>query len=162
MKKLIASILVIVTMASVSVTAFAAEDLSAGSGESEIKTHVYSHYSITIPAVIDLQNGEIGQVTISDAMIEDGYSVNVNVTNTEDFGGISLTHTNGIGKVNCLLINMENNMRADNENPLVSFANADIQEGISTKYFDIQTDTYGMPGDYSGTMQYSFECTPNE
>ncbi len=87
MKKLIVSILAMVVMASVSVTAFAAEDLSAGSGESEIKTHVYSHYSVTISDVIDLQNGDVGQVTISDAMVEDNYSVKVFVTNTEEFGG---------------------------------------------------------------------------
>ncbi len=162
MKKLIASILAMVVMASVSVTAFAAEDLSAGSGESEIKTHVYSHYSITIPAVIDLQNGEVGQVTISDAMVEDNYSVKVFVTNTEEFGGISLTHSNGTDSINCSLLNIENNMLANTENPLVSFGNADLQQGTATKYFDIQAENYGMPGDYSGIMQYSFECTPNE
>lgn len=162
MKKLIAIILAMVMTFSVSVTAFAAEDLSAGSGESEIKTHVYSHYSITIPAVIDLRNGEIGQVTISDAMVEDNYNVKVFVTNTAEFGGIVLTHSNGTATINCSLLNIENNMLANTDNPLVSFGNADLQQGTSTKYFDIQADNYGMPGDYSGIMQYSFECTPNE
>lgn len=162
MKKLIAIIMAMVLMLSISVTAFAAEDLSAGSGETEIKSHVYSHYSITIPATIDLCNGEIGQVTISDAMIEDNYSVKVFVTNTEQFGGILLKHSNGTDSINCSLLNIENNMLANSENPLVSFANSDIEQGTATKYFDIQVENYGTPGDYSGIMQYSFECLPNE
>ncbi len=161
MKKLIAIIMAMVLMLSISVTAFAAEDLSAGSGETEIKSHVYSHYSITIPATIDLCNGEIGQVTISDAMIEDNYSVKVFVTNIEEFGGIKLAHTNGTYSINCSLLNTENNMLANLENPLVSFENSDLQQGVSTKYFDIQAENYGMPGDYTGIMQYSFECQPN-
>lgn len=55
MKKVIAMLAAIVLMMSVTVTAFA-EDLSAGNGESEIRTHIYSSYNITIPAVIDLAN----------------------------------------------------------------------------------------------------------
>ncbi len=162
MKKLIAVIMAMVLMSSVSVTAFAAEDFSAGSGETQIMTHVYSHYSITIPATIDLRNGETGQVTVSDANIEDGYSVNVFVSNTEEFGGIRLIHKDGSSSINCSFLNTENNMLANSENPLVSFANSDIEQGTATKQFDIQAETYGTPGDYSGIMQYFFECSPNE
>ena len=95
-------------------------------------------------------------------MVEDNYCVKVFVTNTEEFGGISLTHSNGTDSINCSLLNIENNMLANTENPLVSFGNADLHQGTATKYFDIQAENYGMPGDYSGIMQYSFECTPNE
>lgn len=161
MKKLIAIIMAMVLMLSISVTAFAAQDLSAGSGDAEIKAHIYSHYTISIPAVIDLSKGDIGQVTIENAMIEDNYSVNVFVTNTEQFGGISLKHSNGIDSVNCSFLNINNNMLANTENPLVSFEKSDLQQGTATKYFGIQAENYGMPGDYTGTMQYSFECQPN-
>ena len=146
-------------MLSLSVTAFA-EDLSAGNGESEIKAHVYSHYTISIPAVIDLRNGDIGQVTIENAMIEDGYAVKVFV-NVEDFGGIRLVHTNGTDSIHCNFSNTENGMVANSENPLVTFVNGDLQQGTATKYFNVQAENYGTPGDYTGTMQYSFECQPN-
>ena len=160
MKKVITLVVSLALMMSISTTAFA-EDLSAGNGETEIKTHVYSHYNISIPAVIDLRNGESGQVTISDANIESNYSVNVYVTNTEDFGGILLKHSNGMETINCSFMNIETNMLANGENPLVSFNDSDIEQGTATKYFEIQADTYGTPGDYTGTMQYSFECQPN-
>ena len=160
MKKLVAIIMSMVLMASVTTTAFAAEDLSAGSGEIEIKTHVYSHYTISIPAVIDLGNGDIGQVSIENAMLEDNYTVKVFVS-VEDFGGIRLLHTNGTDSIHCNFSNTENGMVANSENPLVSFTNSDLQQGAATKHFDIHTENYGTPGDYSGTMQYSFECIPN-
>lgn len=159
MKKVIAIIMSLILILSVSVTAFA-EDLSAGNGESEIKAHVYSQYTISIPAVIDLRNGDIGQVTIDNAMIEDGYAVKVFV-NVEDFGGIRLVHTNGTDSIHCNFSNTENGMVANSENPLVTFVNGDLQQGTATKYFNVQAENYGTPGDYTGTMQYSFECQPN-
>lgn len=64
MKKIIALCMSIVMLLSLSTTAFAAEywDESAGSGESQVYAHIYSSYSISIPATIDLRNGEQGAV----------------------------------------------------------------------------------------------------
>lgn len=70
-------------------------------------------------------------------MVEDNYSVKVFVTKTEEFGGISLTHSNGTDSINCSLLNIENNMLVNAENPLVSFRNTDLQQGTATKYFSI-------------------------
>ena len=144
-------ILALILTASVSVTAFA-EDLSAGSGEIEIQAHIYSHYTISIPEIIDLRNGDMGEVTISDADIEDGYSVKVFLTNATSPNGITLTHTNGISTIECSIINIEENTIATENIPIVSFANSDI------KYFSLQPETFGKAGDYIGTMQYRFEC----
>lgn len=51
-----------------------------------------------------------------------------------------------------------------NDNPLiVSFVQSDITDGDSvTKYFTMTYDKMGLPGDYSGVMQYSFCCEPVE
>ena len=160
MKKAIALITTIVLMMSVSATAFA-EDLSAGNGETEIRTHIYSSYNITIPAVIDLANGNTADVQLNNAMLEDGYSIKVYVTNTADFGGIRLMHENGRDSIQCTLQNIETNMIANAQNPLVTFQNTDIVESSAIKYFEITADSIGIPGNYSGTMQYSFECQPN-
>lgn len=160
MKKVIALITTIVLMMSVSITAFA-EDASAGNGESEIRTHIYSSYNITIPAVIDLANGNTADVQLSNAMLEDGYSINVYVTNTEPSGSIRLMHTNGINSIECTFSNIESNMMASNDNPLVTFNKSDIVESSATKQFEINAESIGVPGNYSGTMQYSFECQPN-
>lgn len=40
-----------------------------------------------ITLISNKENGDVGQVAISDAMVEDNYSVKVFVTNTEEFGG---------------------------------------------------------------------------
>lgn len=50
------------------------------------------------------------------------------------------------------------------DNPLiVSFRQSDITDGASvTKYFTMTYDKMGLPGDYSGIMQYSFCCEPVE
>ena len=80
-------------LASLSTTAFAAEywDESAGSGKSEVYAHLYSSYTVTIPATIDLRNGEMGAVTVSDANIESGYSVKVYTINKNIV--VILSHT---------------------------------------------------------------------
>ena len=82
-------------------------------------------------------------------------------TNTADFGGIRLMHENGNDSIQCSLINVETNMNANSENPLVTFQTSDVFESTATKYFEITADSMGIPGNYSGTMQYSFECQPN-
>lgn len=149
-------------MASISVTAFAAEDMYAGNGETQIKAHVYSRYSISIPATIDLRNGDMGEVTISDADIEDGYSVKIFLTNATSPNGITLTHTNGMSTIECSIFNIEENTIATENIPIVSFTDSDIEQGTGTKYFSLQPETFGKAGDYSGTMQYRFECLPNQ
>lgn len=162
MKKIISMIIALAFIASISVTAFAAEDMYAGNGETQIQAHVYSRYSISIPATIDLRNGDMGEVTISDADIEDDYSVKVFLTNATSPNGITLTHTNGMSTIECSIINIEENTIANENIPIVSFTNSDIEQGTGIKYFSLQPENYGKAGDYNGTMQYRFECLPNQ
>ena len=159
MKKLIAFIMAMALFCSISVTAFA-EDSSAGNGQSEIRTHIYSSYNITIPAVIDLANGNRADVELTNAMLEDGYAINVYLSDTEPSGGIRLMHTNGIDSIECTFSNIESNMMASNVNPLVTFNKSDIVESTSTKQFEINAETMGIPGNYTGIMNYTFECSP--
>ncbi len=73
MKKIISMILAVVMLACVSTTAFAFD----GASGSDVVTHVYSHYNITIPATINVTVDSASTVTISNAYIEDGYKVEV-------------------------------------------------------------------------------------
>lgn len=142
-----------------SVTAFA--DDYSGSGQSEIRTHIYSRYEITIPAVIDLSYGDTAAVTISNADIEDNYSVNVYVTNIDESNTMRLTHESGNGSISCAFVNNTLNTNVDTATPLVSFAANDISEGTATKDFGITCDNFGKAGNYSGVMAYRFECVNN-
>lgn len=165
MKKILALCLSIIMLLSLSTTAFAAEywDESAGSGETTITGHIYSSYQITIPATISLDY-EFTQcpVTISQSNIENGYAVNVYCTNLVD-STIVLQREDGADSIRCYLTN-EDGYSISNDNPLiVSFVQSDITNGDSvTKYFTATYDKWGLPGDYSGVMQYSFDCSPIE
>lgn len=75
--------------------------------------------------------------------------------------GIKLTHTDGMTTIDCQRINTEENMNASIDTPLVSFTAIDIEQGQSTKYFSLEPESFGKPGNYSGLLQYRFECVPN-
>lgn len=165
MKKILALCLSIIMVLSLSTTALAAEywDESAGNGETEVHAHIYSSYSISIPATINLSNGEQGAVTLSDANIEEGYAVNVYCTNIHE-NGIRLQHINdATSSVVCVLTDVDNSIQYTSETPLVTFVQKDFENGEITKYFGMHImDNIGKAGEYVGTMQYSFECTPIE
>lgn len=165
MKKILALCLSFVMLFSLSTTAFAAEiwDESAGSGETTITGHIYSSYEISIPATITLDY-EFTQcpITINESNIENGYAVNVYCTNISDNNTILLEHTVNSGdSINCYLTSYNGNA-VNIDNPLLaSFVQSDITNGATTtKYFTMTYEKWGMPGDYSGVMQYSFCCEP--
>lgn len=162
MKKLLALCLSLVLLATCTTTAFAYEDSCAGSGETEILAHLYSTYSISIPATIDLTAGMTGEVTIIDANLESGYKVDVFVTNLNQSGAVTLTHINdSTSKIDCMLTNIEQNMCASSEVPLVTFYDTEFTtSNTATKYFDMQVAPFGLAGQYTGIMTYSFACSP--
>lgn len=160
MRKAVSIILALALIASFTSMVYA-DDLSAGSGETEITAHIYSTYTITIPATINLDSGENGQVTISNANLEDGYAVNVYMTNGNDQGLVTLYHTDGVHSITGQVI-FGSGQIADDTTPFASFSSAEVAgEESVTKYFNIQVDTLtGTPGNYTGTMTYSFRCEP--
>lgn len=161
MKKIIAFALVCVMVLGMSTTAFAAEpwDTSAGTGSIDITAHVYSSYQVTIPATINIATqGEQCEISLSEARIEEGYHVDVFCTNLRENSGYTLALTNGASSIDCSFSNAEGKAVTDTE-PLATFAKADITEGLTgSKTFTISAVGFGMPGDYTGTMNYSFGC----
>ena len=162
MKRIVTLWLSMVILMALCMTAFATEfwDESAGSGTSQIYGHIYSSYTITIPATIDLRNGEQGSVTIENGNIESGYAVNVYCTNIGE-NGIKLNHVEKNTSVECALMSADGVTRFDSNTPFASFTNDDISAQNTTKYFRLQiTDRWMSAGDYTGVMEYSFRCEP--
>lgn len=167
MKKVLALVLSVLMIASFSTTAFAAEteDAYAGSGELQVTGHVYSSYNITIPATINIQDTPMCEVAVNDGYIEEGYSLDVYVTNLNDSGLLSLKHiTDPYASTDCSVLRYEGdstvNVTTPND-PIVSFTAADFPSGTScVKYFGLVISQWGTPGDYTGIMKYSFSCNP--
>ena len=162
MKKLLALCLTIVLLANCATTAFAMESPCSGSGESVVTAHLYSTYIISIPATIDANMGT-AEVTVSQANLEDGYAINVYISNLNEYGGITLTHENGVDQIQCLFQNTEMNCALGGGVPLVSFDSA-LFSGTDTaaKTFGMELAGLSEPGEYSGTMTYYFSCDPCE
>ena len=165
MKKIFALVLSVVMILCCSVTAFAYEDTYAGSGELEVTGHIYSSYNITIPATINIKDTPICEVTVNDGYIEEGYSLDVFVTNLNDSGFLSLKHvTDQYASAECSVLRYEGDstvtVTTPNE-PIVSFTASDFPSGTScVKYFGLEMSQWGTPGDYTGIMKYSFSCNP--
>lgn len=163
MKKLIAIILVVTSLLSIcSINAFAA---NSGSGTSTISTRIYSSYTISIPATIEItEYSNSATVTIGDVNIEDGYEINVYISNLEtlEMGeGIKLTHTNGTSTIGCTFSSTENGELISSTNtPLVTFSTPEFETYTHSKNFYIHPETFGKAGVYTGTMNYTFDCTP--
>lgn len=162
MKKILAICLSIFILANCTTTVFATEDPCSGSGEAEVTAHIYSGYLIAIPATINANTGT-DEVTISQAALEDGYKVDVYVTNANSNGGITLTHTNGVNEILCVFENTTLGTTVSDTVPLVTFYATELMDtSTATKSFGMELMELGIPGHYSGTMTYSFSCTPSE
>ena len=103
----------------------------------------------------------MGTVTVSDANIESGYSVKVYCTNISE-NGIRLYHTEDSNiSITCTLIDINNNCNYTGETPLATFTQSEFTDVTLTKYFGLEImDRWSRAGDYVGTMQCSFECSP--
>ena len=130
MKKILVLCLTLVLLANCATTVFAMESPCSGSGESEVTAHLYSTYSISIPATIDANMGT-AEVTVSQANLEEGYAINVYISNLNEKGGITLTHTNGTDEILCMFQNTELNCAVDGNVPLVSFGAGSFYPGPS-------------------------------
>ena len=83
-----------------------------------------------------------------------------NVTNLEN-GAIRLELERANESIYCHITNADGYGLTGDDTRLVSFQQTDIVNGDSvTKYFTMTYDKMGLPGDYSGIMQYSFCCEP--
>ena len=154
MKKALSILCALATAATMPISAFAAD----GTGETEFTAHVYSRYEITIPATVNADTETQVPVTISEAYIENGYKVTVNAENI-DVQGLRLTNPNNqYAEYYVQFTNNDTGEMVYENVPLVTFNTNEIVNNTATKYFGISANPSTMPGNYSGTLQFSFEC----
>lgn len=157
MKKLLALLLSVVLMLSMSVHAFAYEiDDYYSEGETTLQEYVYSSFNLVIPATIDLSQGN-GEISVTDADFDAGYQLEVVVTNLTEDGYIEMTHTTKEGETAyCTLINVATQQMLNSTNPvLATIKDTDILNGSATAYFTGDIITKAAAGNYTGTMTYT-------
>lgn len=157
MKKLLALLLSVVFMLSMSVTAFAYEyDDYYSEGETTLQEYVYSSFNLVIPATIDLSQGN-GEISVTDADFDADYQLEVVVTNLTEDGLIEMTHTTKEGETAyCSLINGTTQEMLNNDNPLLAtIKDTDIVDGAASVYFSGDIITKASAGTYTGTMTYT-------
>lgn len=165
MKKIIALLLSLVMLLSLTITSSAEEymvESMEGWGQTEILAHIYSTYTITIPATIDLRESNQSTITISNAVLEDGYEVNVYCTNIDDSinGIIMYNVSNNPNTASCAILD-ENGIRMTAKTPLATFNQTDITSHTTTRNFQLELITNdAVAGDYTGIADFHFECTP--
>ena len=157
MKKLISALCACTLALTMPLSAYAVD----GSGETVFNAHVYSSYEITIPETVDVDSTTQVPVSLTSAYIENGYSVKVSADNLS-MEGLKLLNPNyQYSEYYVSFTNLDTNEIANSENGLlVTFNTSEIVNFSATKYFGVSPGQSLMPGDYTGTLQFSFECTP--
>lgn len=164
---MIATLLALALMLSMAVPAMALEsygnmgDGQYGSGQIEATHHAYSTFQLEIPLYAD--SAMPNYITAYNPNLEDGYRIEVYVTNLETDGTLSMTHTSGDTSA-MVLYNESDVWQLTYDNPLLASFTTDDFNGTNsaTSIFWLQGgDTFNMKaGSYTGTICYRIECNP--
>ena len=148
MKKLFALILAIALMATLSVTAFAAEYDTTGDKGMNVTYSVAPAYTVTIPTDVTI-DGNAATISAEDVVVEKGQYVSVSLAADNDFTvataeGAELTYT--------VTANSEN-VAAGGE--ILAVNPADGKTGTATITFDIDESDIKYAGTYTGTATFT-------
>ena len=152
MKKLFALLLAITMMATLSVTAFAADYDTTGDKGMDVTYSVEPGYTVTIPTDVTI-DGNSTTISAEDVVVEKGKYVSVSLAADNDFTvktaeGAELTYT--------VTANGEN-IAAGGE--ILAVNPADGKTGETTLTFTTP-ETVKFAGDYTGTVTFTIAVNP--
>ncbi len=166
MKRFISIVLAMLIMF-VPVTAFAgtmenAMSNPAGTGEATIRDHIYSTYTIQIPETIEIDElNDTFNVGLTNDNIEDGYSVEVWITNLDENGAITLTNARDNSTETATIskdIGNGNEQTVNNSEALAYFHHDNVNSSqTQTARINI-TERGTTAGYYEGTITYCYAC----
>lgn len=155
MKKLFALLLAITMMATLSVTAFAAEYDTTGDKGMEVTYSVAPAYTVTIPPTVTIgADGTEMIVSAEDVVVEKGQYVSVTLAENNDFTvktaeGATLDYT--------VTANGETVAAGDE---ILAVNPADSAAGTATITFDIDESTIQYAGTYTGSATFTVAVKP--
>ena len=170
MKKIICILIAMLMVISCVVSVSAAEFNQGGydnsypedTGEITVTAHQYSRYTISIPETLDTADMNGGDVTVSNASLEDGMSIFVSVTNMESDYTIPVTHKTKDGVTGKIAIG-GNYGNAQHRNVICKFDGAELERNNGEMTVQVHTNIVGQPeaGEYEGVITYSVSCVPS-
>ena len=154
MKKLFALLLAITMMATLSVTAFAADYDTAGDKDMTVTYSVDPAYTVTIPTDVTI-DGNAATIKAENVVVPKGKQVEVALTNANGFTvatpqGASLTYT------------VKNGETTVNEGDTVLTVNPDGGKTGETTLKFVAPETAQFAGDYTGTVTFTIAVNPAE
>lgn len=170
MKKVICMLIAVLMVIGCAVSVSAAEFYQGGydnsypqdTGEITVTAHQYSRYTISIPETLDTADMNGGEVTVSNASLENGMSIFVAVTNMESDYTIPVTHKAKEGVTAKVAIG-GNYGNATHRDIICKFDGAELESNNGEMTSQIRTNIVGQPeaGEYEGTITYAISCVPN-
>ena len=150
MKKLFALILAIALMATLSVTAFAADYDTTGDKGMNVTYSVAPAYTVTIPTDVTIdEDGATAEVSAADVVVEKGEYVSVTLAADNNF---TVTSGEGATLTYTVTANGENVAAGDE---ILAVNPADGKTGTATITFDIDETAIQYAGTYTGTATFT-------
>ena len=149
MKKLFALLLAITMMATLSVTAFAADYDTTGDKGMTITYSVEPGYTVTIPPTVTIgTSGTSAEISAADVVVEKGQYVSVTLAENNDF---TVKTAEGAELAYTVTANGEN-IAAGGE--ILAVNPKDGKSGTATITFDIDESAIQYAGTYTGTITF--------
>lgn len=170
MKKIFTTVLAIILMLSISPTTVQAAEYSEYveadknnfEGQTDIDYRVYSSYYVTIPTRISEYDSS-GTVSVTMDNIEQGYHIEIYITNLDSEGCLTVSSDNGnTGKLNVL---HDNGLYTVYEDGLVTkfYPGSYGYAGTASTDISFANAMSGntKAGTYHGTVCFRIECVPD-
>ena len=148
MKKLFALLLAITMMATLSVTAFAADYDTTGDKGMDVTYSVEPGYTVTIPTDVTI-DGNSTTISAEDVVVEKGRYVSVTLAADNNF-----TVTSGEGATLTYTVTKGGQPVAAGDE-ILAVNPADGKTGTATIIFDIDESTIQYAGTYTGTATFT-------
>ena len=148
MKKLFALLLAITMMATLSVTAFAADYDTTGDKGMTVTYSVEPGYTVTIPTDVTI-DGNSTTISAEGVVVEKGRYVSVTLAENNDF-----TVTSGEGATLTYTVT-KGNQPVSAGGEILAVNPADSAAGTATITFDIDESTIQYAGTYTGTATFT-------
>lgn len=132
-----------------------------GTGQIEVTHRAYSSFQLEIPLYAD--SVMTNTITAYYPNLEEGYQIEIYVTNLNEDGTLNMTHSSGEVST-MVLYNAKDGLHLSYQNPLLaSFAIEDFNDtySASSDFYIQHGENFNMKaGTHTGVICYRIECNP--